>query len=135
MRLFSGIQTKQKKRDCTTLYTGWVKKVWFAAPGAKLYLFLGNSPELCIFNIFWKFVIFFSQNQKIESQKIRKIVRRKFAIFRYGLIFEEKLFKLSCSFLLSSLSIIYTLFIWNLKNHWKTIPPPYTNAIVRPWLK
>ena len=33
--------------------------MWFAAPSAKLYHFMCNSPVWKFFNIFWKFVIFF----------------------------------------------------------------------------
>jgi len=34
------------------------KKVWLAAPGAKLYLFCATLPFCVFFNIFWKFLIF-----------------------------------------------------------------------------
>ena len=91
-------------------------KVWFAAHGAKLHLFLWNSPVWCFFDVFWKFVIFFGtpmaqkksanlfslkiqssekqffKNWIIESQKIPKIVIRKFTIFSSGIMFSEKLF-------------------------------------------
>ena len=41
-----------------------------------------------------------------ESQKIRKIVKRKFPIFSSGLSFNEKLFKFSSSFLLCIMYIL-----------------------------
>ena len=40
-----------------------------------------------------------------ESQKIRKTVKRKFAIFSSGLFFKEKLFEFSSSFLLSMFKV------------------------------
>ena len=104
--------------------------MWFATPGAKLYLILQLS-----WTVFFQYVLkicnffgtpmaqkkirepfflsklkvqksknvhinYFHRNLKIfkdwikESQKIRKIVIRKFAIFSSGLIFNEKLFKI-----------------------------------------
>ncbi len=35
------------------IHTGWVKKVWFAAPGAKLYLFFANLLNFVFFSI-WR---------------------------------------------------------------------------------
>ena len=75
------------------------KKVWFAAPGAKLYIFWATLLY-GVFSIFFEnllfFVLNFVKDWIKESQIIRKIVIRKFAIFSSGLIFQEKLFKFTC---------------------------------------
>ena len=51
-------------------------------------------------NYFYQ-ILKFCKDWITESEKIFKIVRRKFAIFSSGLIFKEKFFKSSSSFLLS----------------------------------
>ena len=72
------------------IYTGWVKKkVWFAAPGAKLYLFCATLLYGVFLNIFWKFIIFFGTSMaqkkicepfslKIKSSEKQKCVNKLF---------------------------------------------------------
>jgi len=62
---------------------GESKKVWFAAPGSKLYSFLSNSPVWCFINIFLKICNFFgtSMAQKksanLFSLKIKNSEKQK----------------------------------------------------------
>ena len=124
---FMSFDRINKQTEITALYRVSQKKVWLAAPDAKLYLVLCNSRLWC-FSIFYGNFYFFatpmakknpqtffySQNQKFrkkkmciniisisillfykdwitESQKICKIVTRKFAIFSSGIIFRKVL--------------------------------------------
>ena len=82
--------------------------IFFGTPMARKKIrepfFLSKSKVQKSKNVYRNY---FYRNQKFykdwtkESQKIRKIVIRKFAIFSSGLTFKEKLFKFCSSFLLS----------------------------------
>jgi len=102
-----------KQTNKNTYIQGDQKKVWFAAPCAKSHLsfvtlitqkkireafFLSTSKVQKSKNVYINYVYQNLKNFKHwikESQKIRKIVMRKFAIFSSGLVFKEKLFEFS----------------------------------------
>ena len=103
------LQTNKQKY----IYTGWVKKSvicgtlckiapFFVTPMTQKKIreafFLSTSKVQKSKNVYINYVYRNLKKFKHwikESQKIRKIVMRKFAIFSSGLIFKEKLFEFS----------------------------------------
>jgi len=102
----------------------FVNFFWYSNDPKKsanlFYLKIKSSEkQKCVYKLFLsKSKILLRLNQRITEYS--QLVIRKFAVFSSGLIIKEMLFKFSSSFLLSIFwSIKYTLFSWNLKNHWK----------------
>jgi len=119
--IYTYIQSKSKKLAalggkfylyCATLVRCffqyfWNFEIFFGIPMAQKNprtFYFSKSKVQKSKNVY---INYFYQNLRFykdwitESKKIRNIVKRKFAIFSSGLIFKEKLFEFSSSFLLS----------------------------------
>jgi len=134
--IYTYIQSKSKKLAalggkfylyCATLVWCFfnifeILKFFWYSNGSKKFanLFFSKSKVQKSKNVY---INYFYQNLRFykdwitESKKIRNIVKRKFAIFSSGLIFKEKLFEFSSSFLLS----IYVLNVRCSVETWRTI--------------
>ena len=87
------------------IYTGWVKKVWFAAPGAKLYLFCATLLN-GVFNFFFENLHFFLVLQWLKQNLEAKLSFPSLANIRIKIHFPRRKHKMKESQLTLRLKVV-----------------------------